>query len=96
MKLIFFACSLLLFIAGACQTPRPSVCLKGNILLSSFQDYKLYLQDHGEDMLIQPDSIEGKFMLEIACDSAHIAILTGIFGSDENKWYFIQPLFLMP
>ena len=51
MKLIFFACSLLLFIAGACQTPRPSVCLKGNILLSSFQDYKLYLQDHGEDML---------------------------------------------
>ena len=52
MKLIFFACSLLLFIAGACQTPRPSVCLKGNILLSSFQDYKLYLQDHGEDMLI--------------------------------------------
>ena len=96
MKLIFFACSLLLFIAGACQTPRPSVCLKGNILLSSFQDYKLYLQDHGEDMLIQPDSIEGKFMLEIACDSAHIAILTGIFGSDENKWYFIQPLFLTP
>jgi len=47
-------------------------------------------------MLIQPDSIEGKFMLEIACDSAHIAILTGIFGSDENKWYFIQPLFLTP
>ena len=33
-----------------------------------------YSPDHGEDMLIQPESIEGKIMLEIPRDRAHKAI----------------------
>lgn len=96
MKINLLTCCLLFLIAAACTTSNHKVYITGKIAIPQGEKYELYLQEHGQNIPIQADSIQGDFLLELNCDSSYIANLFGVFGSEDEPWPFSQPLYLIP
>ena len=96
MRINLLTCCLLFLIAAACTTPDNKVYLTGNIVVPQGEKYELYLQEQGQNIPLQADSIQGNFSLELNCDSSHIVNLFGVFGKNDEPWPFSQPLYLTP